>query len=79
MNSEFAELSHARYRSRTRRRRILILVGVLLILAGYALMAVSPETSTDWALARAMGGMACIAIGFALAVLPMLSSWTRGE
>jgi uncharacterized membrane protein len=55
------------------------LVGVLLILAGYALMAVSPETSTDWALARAMGGMACIAIGFALAVLPMLSSWTRGE
>ena len=52
MNSEFAELSHARYRSRTRRRRILILVGVLLILAGYALMAVSPETSTDWALAR---------------------------
>lgn len=79
MISEFSELSHARYRSRSRRRRILILLGVLLIVAGYALMAVSPDTSSGWALTRAMAGLACIAIGFGLAVLPMLSGWTRGE
>lgn len=79
MISEFAQLSHERYRARTKRRRILILVGVLLIVAGYALMAVSPDTSTGWALTRAMAGMACIVIGFGLAVLPLLSGWTRGE
>lgn len=79
MNSEFSELSHTRYRKRSRRRRIYILLGLVLIGVGYALMAVSPETSASWALTRAMGGMGCIVLGFGLAVLPLLSSWTHGE
>lgn len=79
MNSEFSELSHTRYRKRSRRRRVYVIVGLVLIGAGYALMAVSPETSANWALTRAMAGMACIVVGFGMAVLPLLSSWTRGE
>lgn len=79
MTSQFSELSHTRYRKRTLRRRIYIVVGLLLIALGYALMGVSPETSTNWALIRALAGMGCIVVGFGLAVLPLLSSWTSGE
>ncbi|MDP3650454.1 MAG: hypothetical protein Q8R67_02105 [Rhodoferax sp.] len=79
MTSEFSELSHKRYRKRTIRRRIYVVVGLLLIALGYALMGVSPETSINWALTRAVAGMGCIVVGFGLAVLPLLSSWTSGE
>lgn len=79
MNSEFSELSHTRYRKRSRRRRVYVIVGLVLIALGYALMAVSPDSSAHWALARAMAGMACIVVGFGMAVLPLLSSWTHGE
>lgn len=79
MNTNFGSLAQAEYRSRTRKRRIWILVGVLLIGAGYALMAVSPDTSDDWVLARAFGGLACIIIGFAVSIVPLLAAWTRGD
>lgn len=79
MTSQFSELSHARHRSRTTRRRVYVVVGLLLIGLGYALMGISPQSSVDWALARAFAGMACIVVGFGMAVLPLLSSWTSGE
>ena len=70
MNSEFGELSQARYRARTKRRRFYVVVGLLLIALGYVLMAVSPDTPSNTALARVLGGLACIVIGFGLAILP---------
>jgi uncharacterized membrane protein len=79
MNSEFAELTHTRYRKRAWRRRIYALVGVLLIVLGYFLMAVHPSTHSDWALLRAVAGLGCIVLGFGMAFLPLLSSWTNGE
>ena len=79
MNTEFGELAQTRYRSRTRRRRVYVVVGVLLIALGYYLMAVSPQAVSDWALLRAMGGLACIVIGFGFAILPLLSAWTNDQ
>ncbi len=79
MNTEFGELAQARYRSRTLRRKVYVVVGLLLIALGYFLMAVSPQTVSDWALLRAVGGLACIVVGFGLAILPLLSAWTSDQ
>ena len=79
MNSEFGELSQARYCARTKRRRFYVVVGLLLIALGYVLMAVSPDTPSNTALARVLGGLACIVIGFGLAILPLLAQWSGGE
>lgn len=79
MNTEFGELSQARYRSRAKRRRVYVVLGLLLIALGYALMAVSPQTSANWALTRVMVGLACIVVGFGMAILPLLSQWSNGE
>ena len=79
MISEFSALSHARQRKRTRRRRVYVIVGLLLIALGYALMAVKPDAHADWVLVRAFAGMACVVLGFGMAVLPLLSSWTSGD
>lgn len=79
MNSEFGELSQARYRSRAKRRRVYVVAGLLLIALGYVLMAVSPQTSSNWVLTRVIAGLACIVIGFGMAILPLLSVWTNGE
>lgn len=79
MNSEFGELAQSRYRARDKRRRVLIVVGLLLIALGYLLMAVSPDTSTDGALFRVMAGLACIILGFGMAVLPLIAQWTQTD
>ena len=79
MNTEFGELSQARYRARSKRRRISVVLGLLLIALGYGLMAVSPETPVDSALWHVMAGMGCIVVGFGLAILPLLSQWSSGE
>ena len=68
-NSTFGELSQARHRARTLRRRVYRILGLVLMGLGYALMAVSPQTESNWALTRALGGMGCIVVGFGLAVL----------
>ena len=68
-NSTFGELSQARHRARTLRRRVYLILGLVLMGLGYALMAVSPQTESNWALTRALGGMGCIVVGFGLAVL----------
>ena len=79
MNSEFGELAQAKYRTRHSRRRWFVAIGLVLIVVGYFLMAVEPGTPSDWVLARAMGGLACIVVGFGMAILPLLTQWTTGE
>lgn len=79
MNSEFSELSHTRYRRRSTRRRVYVAIGLLLIAFGYFLMGVSPGSSVNWALTRVLMGIGCVIVGFGMAVLPLLSSWSSGE
>lgn len=79
MNSEFSELSHARYRRRRTRRRVYLAVGLLLIGLGYLLLAVSPDSNSAWVLLRAVAGLGCVVVGFGMAILPLLSTWTNGE
>lgn len=79
MNTEFGELAQAEYRARHGRRRVCIVIGLILIVAGYFLMSVGPSSSSEWVLARAMGGLACIVVGFGMAILPLLAQWTSGE
>ena len=79
MNSEFSELSHAKYRKRRTRRRVYLVIGLLLIGTGYLLMGIAPEANANWALLRAVAGLACVVVGFGLAILPLLSTWTNGE
>lgn len=50
-----------------------VLFGVALLLAGYSLLAVSPDTPSEWVLLRVAGGFGLLFIGFALAVVPWLS------
>jgi MFS family permease len=68
-----------RYRARTMRRRVTIGVGLLLLMAGYALLAVSPDTPSQWVLIRVFAGFALLFVGFAVAILPILSRLTGGD
>lgn len=79
MNTDFGELAQAQYRARHLRRRLMVVFGLILIVAGYFLMSVEPGASSDWALFRAMAGMGCIVLGFGMAILPLLTQWTTGD
>lgn len=63
----------ARQRHKRFWRRGSIVLGIALLLVGYALLAVSPETPSDWVLIRVAAGFGLLFIGFGLAVLPMLT------
>lgn len=66
-------------RSKLRHQRIQQAVGILLLIAGYAALAVSPETPSDWVLLRVAIGFGLLFSGFGMAVLPWLSRISRGE
>lgn len=68
-----------RYRVRAIRRQATIGIGLLLLMAGYALLAVSPDTPSQWVLIRVFSGFALLFIGFAVAILPILSRLTGGD
>ena len=76
--SNFDQL-RTRYRVRTARRRLTIIVGLLLLLAGYALLAVSPDTPSEWVLLRVFAGFGLLFVGFGIAVLPILTRITGGD
>lgn len=65
-----------RYRAKSIRRRITIGIGLLILLAGYALLAVSPETASEWVMIRVFTGFALLFVGFGVAVLPILATLT---
>lgn len=68
-----------RHRVRTVRRRLTIAVGLVLLLAGYALLAVSPDTPSEWVLLRVAAGFGLLFVGFGVAVLPILTRITGGD
>lgn len=69
----------ARHRRDALRERGMQYLGAALLLCGYALLAVSPETPTEWVLLRVALGFGLLFAGFGLAILPWLSRVSRGE
>lgn len=68
------------YKKKARaRRRIREIIGVLILLAGYALLAVSPDTPSDWLLFRVFGGFAALLLGFFTAILPIVARAVGGD
>jgi uncharacterized membrane protein HdeD (DUF308 family) len=67
------------YHSRTTRRRWRIAIGLLILVAGYALLAVSPDTRSEWVLFRAFAGFALLFVGFGVAIIPLLSRLTGSD
>jgi uncharacterized membrane protein HdeD (DUF308 family) len=67
------------YQSRTNRRRWRIVIGLLILVAGYALLAVSPDTASEWVLFRAFAGFALLFVGFGVAIIPLLSRLTGSD
>jgi hypothetical protein len=61
------------------RQRIQEIVGMCILLSGYAMLAVSPETPSDWLLIRVGGGFVALLAGFGLAILPILTRVTGGD
>lgn len=66
-------------RQRERRQRAQQVIGVLLLLAGYASLAVSPDTPSDRVLLRVAAGFGLLLAGFALAILPILTRFSRSN
>ncbi len=61
-------------RQRRLRRRWQQALGVLLLLAGYACLAVPASTAGEWLLLRVVGGFVLLFVGFAVAIGPLLSA-----
>lgn len=61
------------------RRRLTVVIGMCILIAGYALLAVSPDSASEWVLIRVVAGFAFLFIGFAVAILPMLSRLTGDD
>ncbi|MDD5030537.1 MAG: hypothetical protein PHH58_13740 [Rhodoferax sp.] len=73
------ELLARRHRARLVRRRVTVIIGLGILLCGYAMLAVSPDTPSEWVLIRVVTGFGFLFVGFAIAVLPMLSRLTGGD
>ncbi len=79
MSNEFHDLQARRHRIKVVRQRITTMVGLCILLAGYALLAVSPDTASQWVLIRVVSGFGFLFVGFAVAVLPILSRLLGGD
>lgn len=54
-------------------------VGFCLLLSGYAVLAISPDTPYEWVLLRVVMGFGLLFIGFGLAIAPLLSSISQAD
>ena len=75
MPQDFQDSAYARtslhQALRTRRQQV---VGLLLLLAGYASLAVSADTASEWLLLRVVGGFVLLFVGFAVAIGPTVAA-----
>ena len=62
------------YRRRRMCRRWQQVAGLLLLLAGYASLAVSADTASQWLLLRVVGGFVLLFVGFAVAIGPTVAA-----
>ena len=80
MPQDFEDSAHTRaslhraLRARKQRRRWQQVVGLLLLLAGYASLAVSADTASEWLLLRVVGGFVLLFVGFTVAIGPTVAA-----
>lgn len=80
MPQDFEDSAYARVslqralRTRRLRRRWQQVAGILLLLAGYASLAISPDTASEWLLLRVVGGFVLLFAGFAVAIGPTVAA-----
>ena len=74
-DSAYARTSlHRALRARKQRRRWQQVVGLLLLLAGYASLAVSADAASEWLLLRVVGGFVLLFVGFTVAIGPTVAA-----
>ena len=61
------------------RQKITTWIGLLILIGGYALLAVSPDTPSDWLMIRVFAGFGALMVGFVVAILPILKRITGGD
>jgi hypothetical protein len=61
------------------RQKITTWIGLLILIGGYALLAVSPDTPSDWLMIRVFAGFGALMVGFVIAILPILKRITGGD
>ena len=61
------------------RQKITTWIGLLILIGGYALLAVSPDTPGDWLMIRVFAGFGALMVGFVVAILPILKRITGGD
>ena len=65
---------HRALRTRKLRRRWQQAAGILLLLAGYASLAVSADAASEWPLLRLVGGFVLLFVGFTVAIGPTVAA-----
>ncbi len=50
-----------------------------ILFSGYAVLAVSPQTPTEWVLLRVVFGFFLLILGFSLSIFPILTHFIRGD
>jgi len=68
MKIDTDEILRAHKKKVAARKRVQEVVVRVILLSGYALLAVSPETPSDWLLIRVVSGFAALFAGFGLAI-----------
>jgi hypothetical protein len=79
MNIDTNEILRAHKKKTAARQRVQEAIGFITLLTGYALLAVSPDTPSDWLLIRVVTGFVALFAGFVLAVLPFLTRLTGSD
>ena len=79
MTIETTEILRAHKKKTAARRRVQEVIGFIILLSGYALLAVSPDTPSDWLLIRVVSGFIALLAGFVLAILPFLTRLTGSD
>lgn len=77
--SEYRQELRKRKSRHILRQKITTWIGLLILIGGYALLAVSPDTPSDWLMIRVFAGFGALMVGFVIAILPILKRITGGD
>ena len=77
--SEYRQELRKRKSRHVLRQKITTWIGLLILIGGYALLAVSPDTPSDWLMIRVFAGFGALMVGFVIAILPILKRITGGD
>lgn len=74
MANALDDLDHAAavWRSRRRRQRRRVWIGLAVMASGYLLVAVAPDAASEWVMIRVFAGFAALLGGAALVVGPLI-------